>query len=160
MSRKTKAEIPSSVYTSHEQVHIEEPGHYLILGDTHIRYHDVKTIELAVKRAKKDRATGIILNGDIVDAHEMSDFDQDPGAPRYREERKSAIEFLTYLRQQFPKSRIIYRKGNHEERLDRYIIRRAPALFGLDAISLPHCSSSRRMISTTWATAESFTWAS
>lgn len=69
--------------------------------------------------------------------HELSTFDRDPRAPRYVEERQAVMGFLAYLRYRLPKSRIIYKVGNHEERLDRYLMRHAPALFGLEALGMP-----------------------
>ncbi|HEY1188316.1 MAG TPA: hypothetical protein VGE74_11700, partial [Gemmata sp.] len=57
--------------------------------------------------------------------------------PRYVEEVETGRKLLAWIRSQFPAARIVLKEGNHEERLSRYIIQRAPALFGLEGIDLP-----------------------
>jgi hypothetical protein len=42
-----------------------------------------------------------------------------------------------WLRQQFPKALIVMKEGNHEQRLIRFLIRKAPVFFGIDAVSTP-----------------------
>ena len=118
-------------------------GWWLVLGDIHLPYHDRTTLELAVKEAKKRKACGILLNGDLLDSHEVSDHDKDPRAPRYVEEIEHGKDFLSWLRQQFPKAQIVLKEGNHEERLVRYIVKRAPALFGLEGTTLPELLHTR-----------------
>jgi predicted phosphodiesterase len=116
--------------------HIDEPpGWWLVLSDTHFPYHDRRTIHLAVKEAKRRRARGVLLNGDIMDCHELSRWSKSPKDPRYPDEVKLGREFLAWLRRQLPRARIVWKDGNHEERLYNYLIDKAPALFGL--ISLP-----------------------
>jgi predicted phosphodiesterase len=116
---------------------IEDRGWWLNLSDPHFPYHDKTTIELAVTTARRQKAVGVLLNGDVMDSHEISSFSKDPSKPRYREEVRITKEFFAYLRHRLPKARIVFKAGNHEERLDRYLMERAPALFGLDNVSLP-----------------------
>lgn len=137
MATKKALRLPEPIKLEYQPFLLDEPGWWLVLGDTHLPYHDVRTIELAIATAKKHRAVGVLLNGDIADCHELSTFDRDPTMPRYVEERQAVIAFLAYLRDRLPKARIIYKKGNHEERLDRYLMRHAPALFGLEALGMP-----------------------
>lgn len=80
---------------------------------------------------------GIVLNGDTLDCHELSRFDKQPNKNRYVEEIKEGREFLAYLRKKFPSARIIWNRGNHEERLDIYLTTKAPELFGLDVLTYP-----------------------
>ncbi len=115
---------------------LPKAGHWLVLGDVHIPYHDRATVEAAVKQAKRDGVVGVVLNGDIVDSHEISSHDKDPSAPRYVNEIERATAFMRWLRSELPKAEIVFKEGNHEERLDRYILGRAPALFGLEFVNL------------------------
>lgn len=115
---------------------IDTPGLWGTIMDSHFPYHDRATIELFAAECKKRKVVGILLNGDILDSHEVSDHDKDPRAPRYVEEIELGKMFFSWLRYKFPKTRIVYKQGNHEERLDRYIIRRAPALFGLEGVNI------------------------
>jgi predicted phosphodiesterase len=116
---------------------VDTPGMWLILSDIHVPYHDRTTIELAVAEAKRRNVVGVILNGDTLDSHEVSRHDKDPSAPRYIEEIETAKSLLAWLRGQLPRAELVLKEGNHEERLDSYIIQRAPALFGLEGIDLP-----------------------
>lgn len=133
-SARVAPRLPAAVDRPYLPLHIDDPGWWLCLGDCHIPYHDARTIETAVEEARKAKVVGVLLNGDIVDSHELSTFDRDPSAPRYIQERAAALQFFAYLRHRLPKARIILKEGNHEERLTRYLLRNAPALFGLEAV--------------------------
>lgn len=136
MSRLT-AKIPEPVLCSYEPCQITKPGNWLVISDIHVPYHDVRTIELAIHDARKAKASGLLINGDLLDSHELSTYDKDPGAPRYQEEIDLAKMLLRYMRQQLPNARMVYKAGNHEERLSRYLMRQAPALFGLEGVTIP-----------------------
>lgn len=137
MSRQPHPSLPPAIERSYQPFQINESGTWFILSDFHLPYHDYKAVEGAITIARRHRNPNILLNGDVMDFHEMSDFDKDPSAPRYVAERECGLQFFAYLRNRFRKSRIIYKAGNHEEHLDRYVIRRAPALFGLEQVQLP-----------------------
>lgn len=129
--------LPAPHPERYEPFRIDTPGRWLILSDIHAPYHDRTTLELAVTEAKRRGVVGVLLNGDTLDSHEISSHDKDPGAPRYVDEVETGRKLLEWLRGQFPKARLVLKEGNHEERLSRYIIQRAPALFGLEGIDLP-----------------------
>lgn len=107
-------------------------GEYLILCDVHEPYHDEITLQHAIREAKERNVVGVIINGDFIDSHELSVHDKDASAPKYNEEIKTGIKILQWIRHELPNVEIVYKLGNHEERLDRYILNRAPALFDLD----------------------------
>lgn len=129
--------LPDPFPESFEPFTVDNSGQWLVISDIHIPYHDRTTLELALKEAKRRRVVGVILNGDILDCHELSDHDKDPRAPRYVEELQTGKQFLGWLRKQLPNARIIYKQGNHEDRLERYLIRKAPVFFGLEAVTTP-----------------------
>lgn len=110
---------------------IDKPGVWGVLSDMHVPYHDLEALTAAVTYLKKRDPAGLLINGDFLDFHELSEHDKDPTAARYVDELAAGKQMIAWLRKQFPKARIVYRFGNHEERLDRYILRRAPALFDL-----------------------------
>jgi predicted phosphodiesterase len=131
-----KPTLPPAVNRSYKSHQIATPGWWLVISDIHIPYHDKTTVELAIDYAKRQQVRGVLLNGDILDSHEISHFDKDPSAPRYIEEIESGKQFLGYLRSKLPKATVIWKDGNHEDRLQTYLMRRAPALFGLPGVSL------------------------
>jgi predicted phosphodiesterase len=127
---RLRVRLPESHDTVYEPFQISDPGSWLNLGDCHFPYHSKHLIELAVKDARRQKAVGVLLNGDITDSHEISYFDRNPTKARYIQERGIVLQFFRYLRERLPQARIVYKAGNHEERLDRYLMRNAPALFG------------------------------
>ncbi|MEB3270006.1 MAG: hypothetical protein VKJ09_15805, partial [Leptolyngbya sp.] len=77
--------FPEAVSREWRPFHLDRPGHWLVFGDIHLPCHDRTVIELAVRQAKRDGAVGVILNGDVMDCHELSSHDKDPSMPRYVE---------------------------------------------------------------------------
>lgn len=128
-------QLPEPITMEFMPYTITKAGHWLILGDVHIPCHDLSTVQLAVEHAKRDGAVGVLLNGDILDCHEVSSHNKDPRMPRYKEELQLGRQFIAWLRQELPKAEIVYKIGNHEERLDRYINTRAPALEELEGFN-------------------------
>jgi hypothetical protein len=49
------------------------------------------------------------------------------------------------LRSEFPKARIIYKQGNHEERWDHFIWNRAPEIYDLAAVRLDELTQCKRL---------------
>lgn len=128
--------LPDPLPQSYAPYEINTPGAWLVISDVHLPYHDRRTIEAAVREARDRRAVGVLLNGDTLDSHEISRHDRDPAASRYVDEIEKGRAFLAWLRDQFPAGRVVWKDGNHEERLDRYILNNAPALFGLEGLDL------------------------
>ncbi len=128
--------LPKSLSASSKPFLLPNNNRVIIFSDLHIPYHSVSAIEFAVKEAKKFKPTTIILNGDVADFYSISKYLTDPSKRNLLEEIKTVRQFLTYLRSQFPKCRIIFKAGNHENRLSKYIFTKADQLAGLDVCSL------------------------
>lgn len=108
----------------------------LILQDIHIPYHNPEAVNAAIGYGKDQDADLILLNGDIADFYAISQWEKDPRERNFGAELEATREFLAALRAEFPLARIIFKKGNHEERLDGYLIRKAPELFGITQFSM------------------------
>lgn len=137
-----RPKLPRSTPVTFEPFTIDTPGNWLVLSDLHLPYHDESALSLAIATGRRSKVVGVLLNGDTLDSHEISRFDHDPSAPRYREEIECGKKFLACLRYMFPAARIVWKDGNHDERLQTYIMRHAPALFGFPEIQLSallHC---------------------
>jgi len=109
----------------------------LILSDIHIPYHDQSALAFALAYAKDYEPTHIVLNGDIIDAQEISSHPKDKHNPiTFQDEVNEARQFLRVLRHQHKKATIVYTMGNHEHRLERYLTAHAPELASVDALAL------------------------
>lgn len=104
----------------------------LILSDIHLPYHNIEALTAAITYGKKLKPDAILLNGDIMDCHELSSYEKNPTARNFPEELKVFGEFMAVLRKQFPVAKIIYKIGNHEERYHHFLQRKAHELIGVD----------------------------
>jgi hypothetical protein len=120
--------LPDPVDLQFQPVHIDTAGTWLVLGDCHFPFHDKCTIELAVEEARRRNAVGVLLNGDILDCAEVSVHEKDVDALDLVDEVEIGKQFLAWLRGRLPRARLIYRSGNHEDRIPRYFAANAPAL--------------------------------
>lgn len=110
----------------------------LILSDIHIPFHDRRALETAIEAGRKMNPSAILLNGDVLDFYKGSHFEQNPDEVDIKDEIDMGRQFLGYLRERFPKARIIYKLGNHDERFTTYIWRKSPELYGIPGLSLEH----------------------
>lgn len=128
--------IPAEEWKPLKPHEINDPGWHLILSDVHLPMHERVTIEAAVREGRDKGASVVLLNGDVMDMFGISPFYRPPSDDRLVDEIEVGKQFLTWIRSQFPKARIIYREGNHEFRLKRFLAERAPELFQLPCLSL------------------------
>lgn len=119
-------EMPDGRDQSHSLVKIE--GRTAVFSDIHFGSHDIVALKAAIQGAKREKCINIILNGDVIDAHRLSRHPQEPDAPRFLLELELTRQFLIGLRNEFPDSRIIFKVGNHEDRLQAYLIKNADAV--------------------------------
>lgn len=103
-------------------------------ADAHFPYHDPEAVDIFLDHAVN--AKTIVLLGDFMDMYQASNFIKDPRAMRIADETNMMKEFLEGIRKDFPGHRIIYKIGNHEDRLDTLIKTRAPELYGIPGLDL------------------------
>ena len=106
---------------------------FLILSDIHIPYQDNEALSVAINEGIRQGCDAVILNGDALDCHMISDFVKDPRKRKFKDELYAMRQFVDTLRGQFPNAHIYYKEGNHEERYWRYMRIKAPELFDIDA---------------------------
>ncbi len=112
---------------------VDGPCNALILSDVHIPYHNLSAVIAALRYGEQKAVDTIILNGDMADFYSVSYWQKDPRKRRMPEELKDVNQFLCVVREMFPKARILYKLGNHEERLENYMELKAPELLGIEA---------------------------
>lgn len=108
-----------------------------VMSDAHIPYHVSIAVESAVAYLKKQKPDVLLINGDWCDFYQISRWQKDPGKRRFVEEVKVIKQSLEWLRHEFPKARIVFKEGNHEERFSAYVFNRAPEIFDVPCMLLP-----------------------
>lgn len=93
----------------------------LILNDIHFPYHNKKALELALEYGKQNKADCIILNGDSIDMAAISRFLKDSRLMNLQNELDVTEQFLYALRKVFKNAKILFKIGNHELRLQKYL---------------------------------------
>ncbi len=111
-----------SLAPKREPFKIEKPGKWLVLSDIHFPYHSELAVASAVQFGLQEKCDSVLLNGDIVDCAQISRFTPELGAVDLIDEINMTIAFLADLRKAFPKGRIIFKTGNHEDRLHTYLM--------------------------------------
>ena len=96
----------------------------LIIGDLHIPFEDKKAINVMLKIHQHCRPETVIINGDMLDFAEISHFVRDKLKDRpLRESIDDAVSIIKKLQRY---STVIYHVGNHELRLQNYLLSNAP----------------------------------
>ena len=109
----------------------------VVANDFHVPFHDPKATKLLEKFLADQKPDLFVINGDFLDMWEISQFDRNPkfGRPLLGEIEEGK-KILKRFRKILPKAKIIYVEGNHEYRLRKYLIRKAPELYGLPGLSI------------------------
>jgi len=108
----------------------------LILCDIHVPYHSITALTAAIKWGKDRDPDTILLNGDAIDAHGLSRYVRDPKKKDFAAELAIFAELFQVLRKEFPRAKIIFKEGNHENRYDQFLYQKAGELSGLKEFSL------------------------
>lgn len=108
----------------------------LILSDLHIPYHDEEAIDIAIEDGQNHNTDLVVLNGDLIDFYACSYWETDPRMRNLKEEIEVARSMIRVIRGAFPKARILYKLGNHCERWEMYLMRKAPELLGIEDFEL------------------------
>lgn len=111
---------------------------FVVASDIHFPYEDKNAIKAFLDFIKRNVVDTIVLNGDILDMYDVSSFDKSPERINsLQKELDKAYKFFGQIRKICPEAKIIFVRGNHEFRLERYLMKH-PELFSLDALKLPN----------------------
>jgi predicted phosphodiesterase len=128
--------IPESKCEVREDFLVDTKERILVLSDIHFPHHSKPSLEAAIAYGKKLNPTVVYLNGDTVENYALSRWEPDPRKRDLPEEIKLARQGLRYIRERFPKARLIFKHGNHEARSEDYLKRKAPELLGVEDFKL------------------------
>lgn len=135
---ENKYNLPDSFESEYEPFVIPSVHkRMLIISDLHIPYHNIPAITSAIDYAISANVDCVLINGDLVDEHSMSKFLIDPRKRNLAEELESTNLFLDSLQAALP-VKTFFKLGNHDERLEKYLMRKAPELLGISEFRLPN----------------------
>lgn len=107
-----------------------ENGTVVIASDIHIPFQDDGAVRSFIRYCKEKQPEVVVLNGDVLDMFMLSRFTKGEGRNPL-EEMTMCQEFLDSLRKAVPNADIYYVIGNHENRLEKYVLTKAPELASL-----------------------------
>jgi len=104
----------------------------LVVPDVHKPFHHVKAYNLMLEVASFIQPKHILILGDYADFYSVSSHSRDPRVfSMLEDELIDVLSGLDELDQLFPSAKKTFLQGNHEYRLERYLMDKAPALFGI-----------------------------
>jgi predicted phosphodiesterase len=102
----------------------------LIVPDCHVPYEDRRAFELMLEAGRRLKPHTVVLLGDFADFYSVSSHSKNPERARdLAFEVEKVHERLRDVRA-LGARRLVYIAGNHEDRLSRYLMDKAPELFG------------------------------
>jgi predicted phosphodiesterase len=107
----------------------------LFIPDCHFPYQDYAGFNLMMEVAKDFKPDHVIILGDFIDMYSVSSHDKNPKRTgRLEEEITASVKALWRVKALGAKNNV-YIEGNHENRLARYLMNKAPELW--DRINIP-----------------------
>lgn len=109
----------------------------LIIPDCHIPYHDKKAYDLMLNSAIATYGANniheVVILGDYADFYAINSHGKEASmsGAKLKKEVAAVNKELDRLDQLFPNAKKVFIQGNHEYRLERYIDRQCPELFGI-----------------------------
>lgn len=103
-----------------------------VIPDVHVPYHDKKAWSLCLSVVEEVKPDVVVVIGDFADFYSISTFDKDPSRNLNLKWEVACVNAeLDRLCQAAGNSQVVFLEGNHEDRLRRYLWKKAPELFGL-----------------------------
>jgi UDP-2,3-diacylglucosamine pyrophosphatase LpxH len=107
-------------------------GLALIIPDCHFPFANIKAYDLMIRAALEMPIDEIVILGDYADFYSVTSHRKDPSVfNMLKDEVNTVNDRLDDLDFLFPKANKVFIEGNHEYRLERYLLDHAPALFGV-----------------------------
>lgn len=127
--------LPESYASEYTPYEIKQ-SRILIISDLHFPYQDNKAITLALDYGKEKKIDCILINGDLIDFANISRHESDWRMRSVAEEFDAVRVFLKSLRLNFPKTKIVFKHGNHDERWEKFLYAKAPEIFDVNDFQL------------------------
>lgn len=107
---------------------------WVVVNDIQFPFHDEFVLNLVLSFIQDLKPYGVILNGDIIDCYQMSEFSKDPLEKSDVVLEQRLVRGLMSTLAKCTKERW-WLGGNHEDRVRRYIWNHAPKFAGLEEMT-------------------------
>lgn len=134
--------LPESDETKYEPYILSGYKRVAVFSDIHVPYHSIIAITAALDFVKKDKPDLLLLNGDTLDAYQLSKFNKDPRKRSFAQELETMKELIEVF-QKTLKCKIIFKKGNHSERYEQFLFQKAGELAGIEEFELENIIKAR-----------------
>jgi predicted phosphodiesterase len=128
-------DLPESYQEDFQPYYCPFYDNWLVMCDLHIPYHNIPTISELINYGIQKGVKAILINGDFLDCYPLSKFQPDPRKRSFADELEAGREFLDQLAK-WTGARIFFKYGNHEERLEKLLIVKAPELLDVEEFNL------------------------
>lgn len=102
----------------------------IIIPDVHVPYHDERAWEALLDVINGLEPSGVVIIGDFADFYAVSSHDRDPSRRQRLEEEVTEVNKALDELEEVHDGDVCFIEGNHEDRLRRYLWKKAPELFG------------------------------
>lgn len=109
----------------------------LVFSDVHFPFQDNLAVQSMMQFAIEYQPDIIVMLGDMIDFYQISTFVKNPAKKSVKQEIDETRKFLEELRYQFPQARIIFKTGNHCDRMEKFIFQNAKQIHDLISDLLP-----------------------
>lgn len=101
----------------------------LFIPDCHIPYQDHSAFELMMKAAKAFKPDHVIILGDFADFYSVSSHDKNPLRVNQLDDEIATVISKLFEVKKLGAKNNVFISGNHEDRLTRYLMQKAPELY-------------------------------
>jgi hypothetical protein len=111
----------------------------VFIPDLHAPYIDTLAFHVALAFLRFFKPHVVFVMGDVVDFYQISKFVKNPSRlMQLQDDLDVAQDALSRIRKAAPQARIYFIKGNHEERLNKFLWTRAAELVSLRDLTVEH----------------------
>jgi predicted phosphodiesterase len=139
---KNPYKLPDSDETEYNPFIIKGHKRIAVFSDIHAPYHSNSAITAAIDFCKKDKPDALLLNGDTLDAFQLSRFCKDPRKRNFAGELEAMKGLIEVFQKQL-KCKIYFKYGNHSERYEHFLFQKAKELIGVEEFKLENIIKAR-----------------
>lgn len=120
--------IPKSCATPWDRVYLQTKR-LGVISDIHVPYHDEVALAATFDYFDRWKPDTILINGDFFDFYMISRFPKKKNRPTLKQELDLGKQLLKHIVRRYPKAKIVYKLGNHDERYEAFLWDCCPEIF-------------------------------